>query len=150
MIYFDMGLMAAAANEIAQQSHTLPEFACMVVGDSLLWRLLQRLCRSVQGPGGRLEKESAIMDAMTHLVSVYGNVSSKQIALENSRKSIRQAKAFLSENLDRKISLEDVSRAAELSRYHFLRVFKQATGLPPHLFRTLRRIDRAKQLLRDG
>jgi AraC-like DNA-binding protein len=150
MIYFDMRLMAAAADEIAQQSHTLPEFACMVVGDSLLWRHLWRLCRSIQGPGGRLEKESAIMDAMTHLVSIYGNVSSKQMPLKNSRQSMRQAKAFLSENLDRKISLADVSRAAELSRYHFLRVFKQATGLPPHLFRTLRRIDRAKQLLRDG
>jgi AraC-like DNA-binding protein len=29
-------------------------------------------------------------------------------------------------------------------------VFKRETGLPPHLFRTLRRIDRGKQLLRDG
>lgn len=150
MLYFDMRLMALAADEIAQQSHALPEFACMVVGDSLLWRRLQRLCRVIQGPGGRLEKESAIMDAMAHLVAVYGNVASGKTPMKSSRKSVRRAEAFLSENLDCKLSLEDVSLAAGLSRYHFLRVFKQATGLPPHLFRTLRRIDRARQLLREG
>jgi AraC-like DNA-binding protein len=150
MVYFDMQWMAAAAAEITRQAHTIPEFACMVVGDSRLWRLLQNLCRVVRGPGGRLEKESAIMDAMVHLVAVHGNVTAQPAPLQNSRQSIRLAKAFLSENLDRKIALEDVARAAGLSRYHFLRVFKQATGLPPHLFRTLRRIDRARQLLRDG
>jgi AraC-like DNA-binding protein len=57
---------------------------------------------------------------------------------------------FLAEEFDRKISLEEVARVCGLSRYHFLRVFKQETGLPPHLFRTLRRIDRAKELLRSG
>ncbi len=150
MIYFEMQLMATAAAEVGRQPQVLPEFPCLVVGDPLLWRRLQRLCRVFQGPGGRLEKESAIMDAMAHLVPFYGNVTSKQSLCRSTGCSIRNAKEFLSENLERKIALEDVARAAGLSRYHFLRVFKRATGLPPHLFRTLRRIDRAKQLLCTG
>jgi AraC-like DNA-binding protein len=150
MLYFDLNLMGAAAAEIAGHAHAIPEFASMVVGDVVLWRRLQRFCRVIQGPGGRLEKESAILDALARLIPLYGNVRPKQSRSRFGGKSIRQATGFLSENLDRKISLEDVSRAAGLSRYHFLRVFKRETGLPPHLFRTLRRIDRGKQLLRDG
>jgi AraC-like DNA-binding protein len=150
MLYFDLNLMGAAAAEIAGHAHAIPEFASMVLGDVVLWRRLQRFCRVIQGPGGRLEKESAILDALAHLIPLYGNVRPKQSRSRPGGESIRQATGFLSENLDRKISLEDVSRAAGLSRYHFLRVFKRETGLPPHLFRTLRRIDRAKQLLRSG
>ena len=150
MVYFDMRLMAAAAGEISRQPLTLPEFPFMVVGDPLLWRCLQRFCRVVQGPGDQLEKESAIMDVMSHLVPFCSNIKPESRPLRNSGRSIRHAKAFLSEQLDRKISLEEVARTAGLSRYHFLRVFKRETGLPPHLFRTLRRIDQARQLLRDG
>ena len=90
------------------------------------------------------------MEVLAHLVSTYGNVASKQTSMRTSGQSIQQAKAFLSASLDRKISLADVATTAGLSRYHFLRVFKREIGLPPHLFRTLRRIDRAKQLLRRG
>jgi AraC-like DNA-binding protein len=150
MVYFDMNLMETAAAEIAGQDQATPEFASMVVGDAALWRRLQRFCRVIQGPGGWLEKESALLDALVHLVSLCANVKPGRYCRRRGGQSIRHAKGFLSENLDRKIPLADVAREAGLSRYHFLRVFKRETGLPPHLFRTMRRIDRGKQLLRDG
>jgi AraC family transcriptional regulator len=46
--------------------------------------------------------------------------------------------------------LEDLA-VARLSPYHFARQFKAATGLPPHQYFILRRVERAKQLLQgDG
>ena len=60
------------------------------------------------------------------------------------------AKEFLSANLEARLSLEEVAAAVGLSRYHFLRIFKQETGLPPHLYRVQRRIDAAQQLLKKG
>jgi AraC-like DNA-binding protein len=150
MVYFDLDLMGVAAAEMAGQNQATPEFVSMVVGDMALWRRLQRFCRVIQGPGGRLEKESAIMEALAHLIPLFGNVKPGKYRRFRGCKSIRHAMGFLSENLDLKISLEDVAREAGLSRYHFLRVFKQETGLPPHLFRTMRRIDRGRQLLRGG
>ena len=150
MLYFNMNRIAAAAAEITGKPCAIPEFASMVVGDPLLWKHLQRLSRVIQGPAGRLEKETAAMDAMVHLVTHYGNVNPARTATRGDGIAIERAKDYLSADLDRKISLEDAARNAGLSRYHFLRVFKRETGFPPHLFRTLRRIDRARQLLRKG
>lgn len=150
MVYFDLQLMTAAAAEMSRQAPATPEFPRMVVEDPPLWRRLQRFCRVVQGPGDSLEKESAVADTVAYLLACCSNVRSSLTSRRRGGKSIRHAMEFLAEDLDRKMSLDEVARAAGLSRYHFLRVFKQQTGLPPHLFRTLRRIDRAKQLLRDG
>ena len=37
-----------------------------------------------------------------------------------------------------------------LNAYHFARQFKAATGLPPHQYVILRRVERARQLLQAG
>lgn len=50
----------------------------------------------------------------------------------------------------RPIKLPDVSAQANLSPYHFLRVYKQVYGETPHEFLTRLRIERAKVLLAKG
>ena len=50
----------------------------------------------------------------------------------------------------RPVSLPDVAAQANLSPYHFLRVYKQAYGETPHEFLTRLRIERAKRLLSRG
>lgn len=57
---------------------------------------------------------------------------------------------MLSESLDQKLGLEKVAKSVGLSRYHFLRTFKKETGLSPHLYRTLKRVEAAKPLLARG
>jgi AraC-like DNA-binding protein len=48
------------------------------------------------------------------------------------------------------VSLPDVAAHANLSPYHFLRVYKRAYGETPHEFLTRLRIGRAKALLARG
>lgn len=56
---------------------------------------------------------------------------------------------FVEDNLADEISLDDMAGVAGLSRYHFLRVFKAATGMTPNRYVLARRADRAKAMLRD-
>jgi AraC-like DNA-binding protein len=47
-----------------------------------------------------------------------------------------------------RLGVEDLARAAGLSRAHFSRAFRQAFGEPPHAYLLTRRLERAAALLR--
>ena len=48
------------------------------------------------------------------------------------------------------ITVADLAEVACLSRFHFLRAFKVATGVTPHRYLSDLRLDHAKALLRQG
>lgn len=52
--------------------------------------------------------------------------------------------------LDHPVTLGAMAEAAGLSDYHFSRAFKRTMGVSPYRFLLLRRVDRAKQLIRQG
>lgn len=56
---------------------------------------------------------------------------------------------FLAQNYSGEISLEDMSAQCGLSKYHFLRTFKQYTGFTPYDYLNTLRITQAKNLLTD-
>jgi AraC family transcriptional regulator len=58
--------------------------------------------------------------------------------------------AYIEERLDAGPTLGQMAVVARLSPYHFARQFKSATGLPPHQYVILRRVERARQLLQAG
>ena len=59
------------------------------------------------------------------------------------------AKLFIDENYQEPINLDEISRQAFLSRFHFHRLFSRIYKKTPHQYLTLKRIDRAKQLLTE-
>jgi len=61
-----------------------------------------------------------------------------------------QAEAHIEEHLDARLSLEQMAAVVGLNPYHFARQFKAATGLPPHQYVIVRRVERAKGLLQAG
>jgi transcriptional regulator GlxA family with amidase domain len=65
-------------------------------------------------------------------------------------RSLTQAREFMRHAYGRPVSLPDVAARANLSPYHFLRVYKRAYGETPHEFLTRLRIERAKTLLAKG
>ena len=62
---------------------------------------------------------------------------------------LRKVEDYVRAHLAESIQLEALAALAELSPFHFARVFKQATGLTPHQFVTRERMLRAQQLIRE-
>ena len=60
-----------------------------------------------------------------------------------------RAKDYMAAHFADEISLLEVARECGLSRSHFSKTFKVATGLTPHQWRQGYRVERAKALLRD-
>jgi AraC-like DNA-binding protein len=65
-------------------------------------------------------------------------------------KSLTNARDFMRASYERPLKLPDISAQANLSPYHFLRVYKETFRETPHEFLTRLRIERAKTLLAKG
>jgi AraC family transcriptional regulator len=61
----------------------------------------------------------------------------------------RRAKEILSANLDGSVLLKDVARECRLSVSHFSRAFRRTMGVAPHNWLLTRRIEVAKEQLRE-
>ena len=60
---------------------------------------------------------------------------------------LRRVTDYIQENLQRELRLAELSALVHMSPYHFARLFKRSTGVPPHRFLVRRRIDEARALL---
>ena len=59
------------------------------------------------------------------------------------------AKEYLDEFYYKKLDVNEVSRVAALSEYHFFRTFKQVFGISPHKYLIKRRLQKASDLLKQ-
>ncbi len=57
---------------------------------------------------------------------------------------------YIDANLGQDLTLAELANVACLSRYHFSRSFKEAYGVGPQRYTVMRRVERAKALLRRG
>jgi AraC-like DNA-binding protein len=75
------------------------------------------------------------------------NSACREDTLAAHRRAVERVITAARERLCEPISLQDMSRVAYLSTFHFNRVFHQITGLPPAKFISAMRLDQAKRLL---
>jgi AraC-like DNA-binding protein len=64
--------------------------------------------------------------------------------------NLEQARTLMDTDYARPLELDELARAAHLSRYHFLRAFRRAYHATPHEYLTRKRIARAKELLAES
>lgn len=107
------------------------------------------------GPGGRLCAESL---ANVLIVQLIRQMSARQGSNGGIRglsgrltpHAFRAVEEYIHAHLDQNIALADLADVAHLSEFHFARLFKQTTGLPPHQFVIHQRVERAKRLIVAG
>src|SRR5580698_3772154 len=62
---------------------------------------------------------------------------------------LRRVTEWMAEPLDDELSLQRLAEQAGMSEFHFNRLFKRATGVPPSQYQIKLRIDAARRLLRE-
>ncbi|HWK95359.1 MAG TPA: AraC family transcriptional regulator [Pseudolabrys sp.] len=123
------------------------------VEDELVRQIGYRVARELdqESAGGNLLIEQLSLSLLTHLVGSYSSHGRLRApdrgpgALDGRR--LARVLDCIEENLGSDLTLESLAEVACLSRYHFARAFRDATGVPPHRFISARRLDHAKQLL---
>jgi len=101
---------------------------------------------------GKLEaKDAALRDlAGAVFLAASSRASQGEEGGEPSRGLIEAMKARLGTKLDDEISTRGIARRFEANPYTLLRRFKAVTGMTPHEYRMNCRIERARELLREG
>jgi AraC family transcriptional regulator len=107
---------------------------------------------TASGAGGRLAAESLAnvlaVHLIRHILAPRRPPRGRDGVLTRGR--LRAVVEYIEGHLDVGPTREQMAAVARLSTYHFARQFKAATGLPPHRYVIMRRVERAKQLLQVG
>jgi len=127
----------------------MPRFNDSVIQDPDLAQAFSQLHQLSEAGASALEQQTAWRQAVLALVQRHGHCPAPR-APGNEPLAVARARELLESQLANPPSLEALAAAVNLSPFHFARVFRQATGLPPHAWLKQRRLARARELLKTG
>lgn len=148
--------LAAAFGENSFRGDSLRYLAG--IKDDLIQQVGLSLLGEMANPtaAGRVLAESLANVLSVRLLQAYttGRKSTSELRLSDRWRfddiRMRRVIEFMRANLDKDIGLEDLAKAANLSVFHFCRMFKNTTGTPPHRYLASLRLDAAKDMLTHG
>lgn len=121
-----------------------------LIQDAKLRGAILELARLVTANAGScIDQENALYRVVERTVQLGGAFHTERSATQPDALLMR-AKAYIHAHLDRDISLDEISQAAHLSKYHFLRLFRQHYGITPHQYVINCRINAARSALTQG
>lgn len=104
------------------------------------------------GSSERIYSESLMQTLVLHVLKNYSSAKYGIHSLKGglSGYKLKLVTEYINDNLDKELSLAELSQIADLSQFHFSRSFRETTGLPPRKFLMKRRVEKAKRLLAES
>jgi AraC-like DNA-binding protein len=149
-LFLDVELVSRLAAEIQGKEQGLPFFKTAVVADEDVIRQYLNLHLAFEQPSSGLERQTLLLNFLARLIQRFSEHNGLPSSFGLERHAVRRACDYLAEHYAENVSLEKLACIANLSPFHFNRVFSEQLGLPPHAFQTQLRVLRAKVLLRQG
>ena len=105
------------------------------------------------------DKEYELLaDGMRHLLTTIGEDKKLKNRVSSKKKSTSEelvrrlvlSQEFIHSNLSQNISLDELSRISSLSKYHFLRSFKESFGCTPHQYKQKLKVEKSIELIKKS
>ena len=135
--------------ELELPADNLPAFGATLYRDPDLVSGFSYLHRLLESPASALQQQTLWREMMFALLQRHAAVAPPGQPGREHR-AITRAKELMHSQLAAPPSLETLAAAVNLSPFHFARVFRRATGMPPHTWLMQQRIARARALLQEG
>ncbi|GIJ49286.1 AraC family transcriptional regulator [Virgisporangium aliadipatigenens] len=119
-------------------------------GGAFLGAMLTSLAAAAEAGLDGLYADTAAEFLAVHLVTGGAGPDGHTARLGREDARVRAAIAYLHDRLDQPVSLADLAAHVRLSPFHFLRVFRRATGETPARYLRRVRIAHATRLLAGG
>jgi AraC family transcriptional regulator len=126
----------------------------VAIDDPTILSLGQAVLPALSRPNqvNQLFVDHVLMALGIHVAQTYGGMRPLAPPIRGGLAAwqVERAKEILASNLDGRVQLKEVARECGLSVSHFSRSFRRSVGAAPHNWLLTRRIDAAKEKLRDG
>jgi AraC family transcriptional regulator len=119
---------------------------------------LRGLMKEDTGWKKTVDLDSVYSETLIRLLQIHRGIYTEINKINSVKLSTRKelykrlhiGKEYLDTNLHRKISVEEVSRIASMSPYHFKRTFKELFRDTPHHYHVKKRLVYSRQLMESG
>jgi AraC-like DNA-binding protein len=149
-LFIGAELMRRAAVDVCDRESGLPFFPTAVTFDEQLVQKYLEVHFAFEQLSSNLERGTSLLDLLSLLITRFSQSTRARRSIGTERLAVNRASDYLAEHFAENVSLETLSAIANLSPYHFNRVFSEQVGMPPHAFQTQVRVCKAKTLLRRG
>ncbi|HDZ37901.1 MAG TPA: AraC family transcriptional regulator [Marinobacter sp.] len=138
------------ANAAGREQATDFRVGATLMQDPTLSQAILELARLITNRvGSRIEQEYALYQIALRVTQHAGRFEPNAL----TRKVdvlLERARDFIHTHITEDLALEDISEAANLSKYHFLRLFRKQFGITPHQYVVSCRINAARHALDTG
>jgi AraC-like DNA-binding protein len=147
--YPDNSQIIGVLAELGLASGGLPSFSASVLHDPQLHQVFAALHGLLETGASALQQQTAWREAILLLFQRYGRIAAAPLP-GHEPQAVTLAKELLASQLAEPPSLQQLAAAVHLSPFYLARVFRRATGLPPHAWLQQRRLEQARALLKNG
>ena len=155
--YLNADLLQKVAAERAGTSDTSMEFRTDFHPDPDAYRRLIALWQTLINSESSLERKSALYEVISLLINRYASHPQRQLDIgreqkRTAREQKRTARVIeqFNDRLDEDLRLDELADSVDCTPYYLIRFFKKAIGLTPHAYLLQLRLEKAKELLRQG
>ena len=142
--------MAKISSELGGQGTDMPHFPKPRVDDAQMVAGIRSLFPLLAKEENLLETETRFLVTLVELVRRYGARKPRDLKIGAEHEAVRKVREYIDQNYDQPISLSELAEQVNFSRYYLLRTFRDATGMPPHVYLENVRVREAQKRLIQG
>jgi len=147
--YPSVEIMSELYEQIFYEKKT-PFFKRLIIEDKILFQKLHHFFDSYFKNEDEIVIESSLIDALSYLILSSTLYTKKYNNIFEDKKIIKYTYEFINDSIDTNFTLDTLASNVNLSKFHFLRLFKKDFGLTPHAFIINERLNRANNLIQNG
>ena len=150
LFYLPHSLLQQIVSPENDRKSAAPFFSDPILVSNDLFCGFLRLHQLLGGAAPLLEKEDLLQTLLRKLTLRSTSGVRGLPPLGPERRAVRRVQDYIADNYDRNVSLSELAQLVERHPVYLHQMFRQAVGLPPHVYQMQVRIDHAKRLLTCG
>ncbi len=128
----------------------IPIFQKHIIEDIELYQLLCKLFKSVYDHKNDMDTEINLINTLSYLIKKYTFTTKNYDNTFDDKRIIKTSIEYIKDTIETNISLDELSKSVSLSKYHFLRIFKKQTGVTPHNYILMQKVQNATKKIMTG